>query len=140
MTNQFYLLTSPETAADNDHWILTEDPDVDHRDRIIPGFNHDLTPLGTDLTQAGQLRVPEGTRYAGILWGDGNLFATDVYRKFGLLGHVRLTETTEIVVHTIDGQQLGPYEDLADAPPVMPPEAFGLTMPPWCNRVYEWCG
>lgn len=141
MTNQFYLLNSRDTAKTNDYWILREDPDAmgGCNDRIVSGFSHQLRPLGTDLAQTAPLLVPEGTRYVGVLWGDGELFSSGTYRKMGLLGHVRMTHTTEIVVHTIDGRQLGPFEDIAEVPPVLPPEAFGLVQPPWWPDVYEWC-
>lgn len=135
MTAQFYLITSANTPEDL--WIFSEDKGngKDFNGKITEDFGQTLTPLGEDLTDVSVI-APEGSKFAGILWGDGEHF--DEYRgnTWGILGTIERKSSTRGVIHCVDGEEIEFDETI---PQVMPAEAFGLTGKPWWKTAYHWC-
>lgn len=141
---QFYLITSVNIPADL--WILSEDEaalgDKEFDGRIMEDFGQVLTPLGNDPTKFN-LSAPTDTKFAGILWGDGEHFEMDQAPTWGILGEIERIGMSHCRVRGVDGTVVAEFEDIEDEcggiPHVMPPEAFGLKRKAWWNNVYAWC-
>lgn len=140
---QFYLITSPNIPADL--WILSEDDsgvDKDVFGRIEEDFGQVVTPLGDDLTKAS-ISVPKDTKFAGILWGDGEHFDEYCDPGWGIIGEIERIGSYHCRIRGADGSVIAEFEDIKndcnDIPHVLPPEAFGLARKPWWNDVYHWC-
>ncbi len=139
---QFYLIAAAQIPANL--WILNEDDetDKDFRGKIREDFGQVLTPLGDNLSDA-TVTVPEGTRFAGILWGDGEHFDEYDTPDWGILGEIERVGSYHCHIRGADGAVIAEFEDIKedcdDIPHVMPPEAFGLRRKPWWNSEYPWC-
>jgi hypothetical protein len=141
---QFFLITSVNIPADL--WILSEDEtaqgDKTFDGRIEEDFGQVLTPLGNDLTKA-TISVPGDTKFAGVLWGDGEHFDMDRDPVWGILGEIERIGMNHYCVRGANGTVIADSLEMKDGgdeiPHVMPPEVFGLKRQPWWNSVYAWC-
>ena len=140
---QFYLIAS--TNIPTNLWILNEDDsgvDKEFHGQIEEAFGQVLTPLGDDLSKA-TVTVPEGTKFAGILWGDGEHFEEYNTPNWGIVGEIERVGGYHCRIRGADGSVIAEFEDIKeecdDIPHVMPPEAFGLQRTPWWNAKYPWC-
>lgn len=137
---QFYLITSPN-IPDN-LWLLTEVLGIDKKvhGKITEDFGQTLKPLGPDLSVVDRVVVPEDTKFAGILWGDGEHFDEYGGDTWGILGELERIGSSEVVIHGVNGEVIADFPVGEDGiPHVIPPEAFGLTRKPWWNNAYDWC-
>lgn len=140
---QFYLIAS--TNIPTNLWILNEDDsgvDKKFHGKIDEDFEQVLTPLGDDLSNA-TVTVPEDTKFAGILWGDGEHFDQYITPNWGIVGEIERVGSYHCRIRGADGSVIAEFEDIKnecdDIPHVMPPEAFGLQRKPWWNDTYLWC-
>lgn len=141
---QFYLVTSANIPSDL--WIFTQDEadvgDKDFDGRMKEDFGQVLTPLGDDPAKFN-ISVPTNTKFAGILWGDGEHFDMDRDPTWGIPGEIERVGMNHCRIRGADGTVIAEFtdneEECGGIPHVMPPEAFGLQRKPWWNQVYPWC-
>ncbi|SNZ20105.1 hypothetical protein [Cohaesibacter gelatinilyticus] len=138
---QFYLIFSSEIPSDL--WLLDEDLDTGKKFQgtIKLGFEFELKPIGLKPSQE-DVRVPEGTVFAGVLWGDGDHFEEYTENTWGILGEIVRIGAQDLVVFGQDGSEILSVESIDQEdglPHVMPPEAFGLQRKPWWGDQFHWC-
>lgn len=140
---QFYLIASSNIPADL--WILTGDRnqvDKDFDGLITEDFGQTLTPIGENIPTATFV-LPGDTKFAGVLWGDGEHFDMSREPTWGILGEIERVGMNHCCIRGADGTVIAEFTDIEDEcggiPHVIPPEAFGLKRKPWWNQVYAWC-
>lgn len=141
MDTQYYLIHSTEAPKDFDPFKYDESrKGQDLGSKLREDFVFTIKPLGSDLTQTNT-NVPEGTVFAGVIFGDGTYFHDDNGRGYGLLGDIQRLSFDEVAVCDIDGNivievALSNIDNVFL--PVLPPEAFGLARKPWWNDAFNW--
>ncbi len=140
---QWYLIFSQEIPDEFRPLVPRENSETEELpSQIREGFEHELQPLGASY-DAASIQVPEGTKFAGILYGDGQYFQECLGRRYGVLGELQRISSDELVLRDVNGDIILEIVmfDL-DAPPlpaVLPPEAFGLQRAPWWKAELPWC-
>ncbi|MEL6414269.1 MAG: hypothetical protein AAFQ15_04940 [Pseudomonadota bacterium] len=138
---QYYLFYSPVLPEGLDPLALVparENDDLAYEFR--QGFEPELRPLGSTVAQA-VVRVPEGTVFAGVIYGDGDLFRESHGRSYGVLGEFQRISYDELAVRDVNGQIVAEIDTSfvgITLPAVLPPEAFGLQRHPWWNTDKFW--
>ena len=138
---QYYLFFSTALPEELDPLVLDctrENEDLAFEFR--PGFEPMLQPLGATVVDTA-IRVPEGTVFAGVVYGDGNHFRESHGRSYGVLGEFQRISYDELAVRDVNGQIIAEIDTSfigVTLPAVLPPEAFGLQRHPWWNTDKFW--
>lgn len=138
---QFYLFYSPALPEELDPLVLVRARENDNLAfEFRQGFEPALQPLGSAVVGAA-IRVPEGTVFAGVIYGDGKHFKESHGRSYGVLGEFQRISYDELAVRDVNGQIIAEIDTSfvgVTLPAVLPPEAFGLQRHPWWKTDKFW--
>lgn len=138
---QFFLFYSSALPEELDPLVLDSTRENDALAfQFRKGFKPTLQALGTTVVE-GAIRVPDGTVFAGVIYGDGDHFKESHGRSYGVLGEFQRISYDELAVRDVNGQIVAEFDTSFIGfalPAVLPPEAFGLQRQPWWNTDKFW--
>ncbi|MEO0484985.1 MAG: hypothetical protein AAF092_03625 [Pseudomonadota bacterium] len=137
MTDQWYLIESREVPP---QFCIFDNKPIKGRRRIIGDFRYKLTPLGTQLFEI-EIKVTEDTKFAGVLWGNGDTFDPQAEAPQGILGELDMISRSAPCIRFADSTTLpfpSNFEEEGRQVTLVPPELFGLTRQCWWEDKFLW--